>query len=228
MEEGIPIPPGVAVPAACIVLALLVPAPAAAQKLYKCQKDGKVFFSNAPCAGTAGSVQASSPLPSNVTTLAGPAPGRAYSPDDKELLTRIQKELPELTARCEAGDQQVCALLDCVLKADRAACARAEGRLAGRGWREVARKENRVKEQDGEGGERAFKELEITVECRQAKDVRSVYWRDEGWVYLRDGPKVTDPATGRTDREPGSRFTSIEAAAEAACGIPPEGPGGEP
>lgn len=225
-----PIRPWAAVPAAFIALALLIPAPAAAQKLYKCQKDGKVFFSNTPCTGTAGSVQSSSPLQSSVTTLAGPAPGRAYSPDDQELLARIQKELPELTARCEAGDQQVCALLDCVLKADRAACARAEGRLAGRGWREVSRKENRVKEQDGGGGERTYKELEIAVECQKLKDVRSVYWRDEGWVYLRDGPKVTDPATGRTGREPGSRFTSIEAAAEAACGIPPEAPadpGGE-
>ena len=122
------------------LIVLFLPGEVPAQKLYKCQKDGKVVFSNTPCTGAAGSVQSSSPLGSKVTTLAGPAPGRVYSADDKELLARIQKDLPDLTARCEAGDQQVCALLDCVLKSDRVACARAEGRMEGIAWRERSRR----------------------------------------------------------------------------------------
>jgi hypothetical protein len=201
-----------------IIAAILWPAAAHAQKLYKCQKDGKVFFSNTPCTGAAGSVQSSSPLQSPVTTLAGPAPGKAVSADDKELLARIQRDYADLTAKCEAGDQQVCDLLACVLKADRAACARAEGRMSGNGWRELSRRENRLPRADSELGTVYDKELEIVVQCVPGAAIHRVYWRGEGSVYLRNGIRVMNPFTGKEEREPGSRYPTVDEAAEAACG----------
>lgn len=212
-----------------VIMAIaLWPATAHAQKLYKCQKNGKVVFSNTPCTGAAGSVQSSSPLQSQVTTLAGPAPGRAYSADDKELLARIQKELPELTARCEAGDQPVCDLLDCVLKSDRLACARAEGRMEGIGWRERSRRENKVRRNDPEQGSVIDTELELTIECVPGPAVLQVYWGGQGWAYLRDGEPVVDAETGKKGRAPGSRFPTIADAAQAACERKTEAGGRKP
>lgn len=212
-----PRPPARLRPSALLIVLLLLPVGAQAQKLYKCEKDGKVIFSNTPCSGTPDSLQSSSPIQSTVTTLAGPGPGRIFSPDDKELLARIQRDYDGLMARCAEGDQEVCALLDCVLKADRSACARAEGRLAGNGWREVSRKAHRRQRQDPKLGTVTDREVEIVVECLPAHVERSVYWMDGG-AYLRDGDKVKDAATGKELRKPGSRFKSFEEAARSACG----------
>ena len=217
-------------PLSLIILAALalLPGDGHAQKLYKCQKDGKVIFSNKPCTGTAGSVESSSPLQSKVTTLAGPAPGRSYSADDKELLARIQKDLPGLTAQCEGGDLLVCAILDCVLKDDRTACARAEGRLSGDGWRERSRKEVRMRRNDPRLGSVEETELEIVIECVPGPAVQRIYWTAEGKALLRDGGRAAGRNAAKTPSLSVRHFATIEEAAAAACGVGRTKPGPPP
>jgi len=170
-----------------------------------------VIFSNKPCTGTPDSLQGSSPLQSPVTTLSGPAPGRVFSPEDKELLAAIQKDHPALSARCAGGDQAVCDLLDCVLKTDRSACARAEGRMSGAGWREVYRREHKARPSEGKSGTFTGRQVEFIIECLPGYGRHSVFWRGEGEIYLKGA------GGGGGTGKPAVKYPSVEDAAQAAC-----------
>lgn len=176
----------------------LIPAPALADTLYKCKKDGVLVFSDQPCQGQ----QLETETTSNTT------PATSNKTQEKNRKKPMYMESTETQFKqCSHGDMQACRMLG-VSK-------------PGQRWTQQPGRTRTITNNQQLSGKYARypKETEIYIECLPSRRRITVYSRkDIDAVFLRDGDKIINSESGiRGLREHGTRFRSIEEAAESLC-----------
>jgi len=181
-----------------LVLIQLIPALAFAETLYKCSKDGVLVFSDQPCQGQ--QLEAES--------ISSPAPASQNKSKNRQLKKPgYMDSTDNLFKRCSNGDMEACRLLG-VSK-------------PGQRWTQQAGITRNITNNRQLSGKYARypKETEIHIECLPSRHRVTVYSRNDiNAVFLRDGDKIVNSESGmRGLREYGTRFRSIDEAAETLC-----------
>lgn len=176
----------------------LIPALSFADTLYKCSKDGVLVFSDHPCQGQQ--------LETETTTNATPVtPNKSEERKHKKPV--YQENTENLFKRCSNGDIQACRLLG-VSK-------------PGQRWTQQSGTTRTITNNQQLSGKYARypKETEIHIECLPSRKRITVYSRkDINAIFLRDGDNIVNSESGmRGLRKYGTRFQSIEEAAESLC-----------
>ncbi len=173
------------------LVSLIFPYAVSAETIYKCEDNGVFTFSDAPCRGRQlGSESLEAPRDTRSGEKAG------------------TDETEEVYEKCETGDLEACRLLNIARPGDT--------------WREVSRTNKNIIS----GGQLSGKyarypvETRVTIECLPSRWLRTIYIRkDINAVFLRDGDLVASPENNYVPtRQYGSRFSTMEEAARAACG----------
>jgi hypothetical protein len=187
------------------VLALAIPVSSIADTLYKCEENGVMVFSDTPCRGK----QIGSEFMESGESRK--ARRNVTSDQRKRRIEPLGSETEKLFNLCNSGDTSACASLN----------------IAGPGviWREQYRTQHTITNGQQLSGKYARypTETEVIIECLPSRLLRSVHIRkDIDAIFLRDGDMVLRPENNyRRVREYGSRFSTIDEAAKAACSGPP-------
>lgn len=183
------------------VFALSIPVSSAADTLYKCEENGVMVFSDTPCRGK----QIGSEF---MEKSDGRKVKKNMTSDQRKRRIEPQgSETEKLFNLCNGGDTNACVTLN----------------IAGPGvtWREKYRMQHTITNSQQLSGKysRYPTETEVFIECLPSRLHRSVHIRkDLDAVFLRDGDMVQRPENNyRSVREYGSRFSTIDEAAKAAC-----------
>ena len=176
----------------------LIPTLAFADTLYKCRKDGVLVFSDHPCEGQQLTTETSHSVP--------PITSNTSEKQDRKRPGQLESA-ENLFRRCSNGDIQACRLLGIAKPGQRWTLQHG-----------ITRTITNNQQLSGKYA-RYPKETEIHIECLPSRRRISVYSRrDIDAVYLRDGDKIVNSESGiRGLREYGTRFQSVDKAAEALC-----------
>lgn len=182
----------------CVVACILLAAVGVrAETLYKCQQNGVPTFSDQPCQGTQLGSEEMQPA----------ATAQPEKSTRKTTQPGYRDSVEQLFKRCSTGDHAACRQLGIA--------------KPGQHWTlrwGITRTITNFQPLSGRYA-RYPTETEVHVECLPSRRLRTVYVRkDLDTVFLRDGDMVVNSESGvRGLREYGSRFRSLEEAAEAVC-----------
>lgn len=186
------------------VIALAIPFSSVADTLYKCEDNGVMVFSDTPCRGKQIGSESMEMSDSRKS------PKGMTSDQRKRRIDSQESQTEKLFKLCNSGEIHACDKLN----------------IAGPGitWREQSRMQHTITNGQQLSGKYARypTETEVFIECLPSRLLRSVYIRkDLDAVFLRDGDMVLRPENiYRRVREYGSRFSTIDDAATAACRSP--------